>query len=215
MSFSPNSLLERELWDAGFTVVAGVDETGRGSLAGPVFAAAVVLDMGNLPDGLNDSKKLSAGKREELEMVLRESAIVSVASASRDEIDGFNILNASLLAMRRAVNGLQRQPDHLLVDGNRLPCGLNCPARAVVAGDTLSLSIAAASIVAKVERDRHMSELGRLHPGYGWSRNCGYGTRQHIEALKRLGPTQHHRQSFKPVRDAMELRLFVDEQGDG
>ncbi len=206
----PDSRLETELLDAGFKFVAGVDEAGRGALAGPVFAAAVVLDMDNVPDGLNDSKKLTAGMRERLDRSIRESAGVSVAVASREEVDRLNVLHAAMLAMRRAVEGLRRPPDHLLIDGNRSPDGLGCPARCVVSGDAKSISIAAASIVAKVARDRHMRELDGLHPEYGWSRNCGYGTRSHLDALGRFGPTPLHRRSFRPVQEALEPRLFPE-----
>ena len=190
--------------------MAGVDEAGRGALAGPVFAAAVVLDMANVPDGLNDSKKLNAGMRERLDRSIRESAGVSVAVASREEVDRLNVLQAAMLAMRRAVEGLRRSPDHLLIDGNRSPDGLGCPARCVVSGDAKSVSIAAASIVAKVARDRHMKELDGLHPEYGWSSNCGYGTRSHLDALGLLGPTPLHRRSFRPVQEALEPRLFPE-----
>ena len=206
VTLRPNSLLESELRCSGFDVVAGVDEAGRGALAGPVFAAAVVLDMNNVPDGLNDSKKLTAKRREFLDRTIRASSTVSVGTASEEEIDGLNILNAAMLAMRRAVEQLCHHPDHLLIDGDRIPAGLPCPARPVVSGDAISVSIAAASIVAKVARDRHMGELDRLHPEYGWMANCGYGTRKHIETLFHLGPTPLHRRSFRPVREALEAR---------
>ena len=209
----PDSRLETDLQDAGFKLVAGVDEAGRGALAGPVFAAAVVLDMNNVPDGLNDSKKLTARTRERLDRSIRESAGVSVAVASREEVDRLNVLHAAMLAMRRAVEGLRIPPDHLLIDGNRSPDGLRCPVRCVVSGDAKSISIAAASIVAKVARDRHMQELDGLHPEYGWSRNCGYGTRRHLDALGRLGPTPWHRRSFRPVQEALEPRLFPEARG--
>lgn len=206
----PDSRLEADLRRAGFKFVAGVDEAGRGALAGPVFAAAVVLDMDNVPDGLNDSKKLTPGTRERLDRSIRDSAAVSVAAASREEVDRLNVLHAAMLAMRRAVEGMCRTPDHLLIDGNRCPDGLRCPASCVVAGDAKSISIAAASIVAKVARDRHMLELDELHPEYGWSRNCGYGTRRHLDALGCLGPTPLHRRSFRPVQEALEPRLFPE-----
>ncbi len=194
--------------------IAGVDEAGRGCLAGPVYAAAVIFHSSDFPDGLDDSKKLTALRREQLELAIQDCATVSVASASCCEIDRFNILNAAMLAMKRAVERLNVKPDHLLIDGNRLPQELPCPARAVVGGDALSVSIAAASIIAKVHRDRHMRELDRLHPGYGWARNSGYGTRQHLDALRRHGPTAQHRRSFRPVRDALDEFSPVDTIGD-
>lgn len=178
--------------------VAGVDEVGRGPLAGPVMAAAVVLDPARLPEGLNDSKQLSAKKREALYPLILEMAQVSVGSASVEEIDEINILQATFLAMRRAVAGLSRL-SHVLVDGRMVPTGLPCAATGVVKGDSKSLSIAAASIVAKIERDRLMVDLAQQHPGYGWETNMGYGSKSHISALYALGPTPHHRRSFKPV----------------
>ena len=183
--------------------VAGIDEVGRGPLAGPVTAAAVILDPRSVPEGLDDSKKLAAARRDDLARRLHECAVVSVAHASVAEIDDINILRASHLAMRRAVEGLAAAPVHALVDGNRLPDGLPCPATAVVRGDARSLSIAAASIVAKVARDAIMADLAAEHPGYGWETNAGYGTKAHLEALERLGPTPHHRRSFKPVHNIL------------
>lgn len=183
--------------------VAGVDEVGRGPLAGPVTAAAVILDPSRLPAGLDDSKRLSAARRAALAEELRACAIVSVAHASVAEIDRLNILHAALLAMRRAVEGLPRTPAHVLVDGNRTPPDLPCPATPLVKGDARSLSIAAASIIAKVARDALMAELARQHPGYGWERNAGYPTPAHLDALKRLGVTPHHRRSFAPVHNIL------------
>jgi ribonuclease HII len=181
--------------------VAGVDEVGRGPLCGPVVAAAVILDPANIPEGLADSKKLSAKRREILFGLISKHAVVSVAQASVAEIDEINILHASLLAMHRALDGLATRPGYALIDGNRLPPDLPMPALAVVKGDDRSLSIAAASIIAKVTRDRMMTALSREFPGYGWENNAGYGTRQHLEGLKRLGVTPHHRVSFKPVHN--------------
>ena len=182
--------------------VAGLDEAGRGPWAGPVVAAAVILPAGRVPDGIDDSKRLSRERRAELYERIRASATVGVGEASVGEIDASNILQATMLAMRRAVEALGTPPSHALVDGNRLPV-LACPARAVVGGDSRSLSIAAASIVAKETRDRIMRRLARLHPGYGWERNAGYGTREHARALDTLGPTPHHRRSFRPVRESI------------
>ena len=159
--------------------VAGVDEVGRGPLAGPVVAAAVILDHAHIPEGLDDSKKLTSKKREALLQLIKESAVVSIGQASVDEIDQINILRASHLAMRRAVAGLAERPDHLLIDGTMIPRELNIPATAVVRGDCKSLSIAAASIVAKIWRDRLMVDLAQQHPGYGWETYAGYPTNSH------------------------------------
>ncbi len=178
--------------------VAGIDEAGRGPWAGPVVAAAVVLDAGSVPVGVTDSKLLSRGRREALFAALRANARIGVGAASVAEIDRLNILEATLIAMRRAVDDLGVPPAHALVDGNRLP-ELCCPATAVVGGDARSLSIAAASIVAKVTRDRIMARLARRYPGFGWERNAGYGTPEHRAALARLGVTPHHRRSFAPI----------------
>ncbi len=184
-------------------VVAGVDEAGRGPWAGPVVAAAVILDPATLPDvlrhGLDDSKRLTAARRADLFASLSDHARIGVGRAEVAEIDTLNILQAALLAMSRAVAALGTVPDIALVDGNRAP-SLPCPVRCVVKGDAASLSIAAASIVAKVTRDRCMGELARDFPGYGWDRNAGYGTAEHRAALERLGVTPHHRVSFAPVR---------------
>lgn len=179
--------------------VCGIDEVGRGPWAGPVVAAAVVLDPRGIPEGLNDSKQLPRRRREELSAALRATAAVGIGVASVDEIERHNILGASLLAMARAVSALPFVPRYALVDGNRLPKDLPCPAEAVVGGDALCLSIAAASVVAKVARDAMMTELAAAHPGYGWATNMGYGTREHAAALDRLGVTIHHRRGFKPV----------------
>ena len=178
--------------------VAGVDEVGRGPWAGPVVAAAVILDPANLPGGIDDSKRLSARRREALFAALCETARFGVGAASVAEIDRLNVLAATLLAMRRAIAGLGVVPGHVLVDGNRMPA-LPCPATTVVGGDRRSLSIAAASIVAKVTRDRLMARLARRYPGFGWERNAGYGTPQHRASLAAIGVTPHHRRSFAPV----------------
>ena len=196
---APDFRLEQSAFDAGNLVVAGVDEVGRGPLCGPVTAAAVILDPMNIPDGLNDSKKLTAKRREVLYEALMQCAEVSIAHASVEEIDKINILRASHLAMERAVAGLTRQPDHVLIDGNMIPRGLTIPATAVIKGDAKSQSIAAASIVAKTCRDRLMMDLAQQYPGYGWEKNAGYPTAVHLKALQSLGVTPHHRRSFKPV----------------
>lgn len=195
--------LEEALWAQGLPRVAGVDEVGRGPLAGPVVAAAVVLNRESIPEGLNDSKKLSAKRRAFLAPLLWQSAEVSIGVATVEEIDQINILQASLLAMRRAVEGLQSAPSHVLVDGNRIPPGLPCDATAVVGGDGKSASIAAASIVAKIWRDDVMKEAATQWPGYGWETNAGYPTKCHKSALRNLGVTPFHRRSFKPVRDIL------------
>jgi len=182
--------------------VAGIDEAGRGPWAGPVIAAAVVLDGSSLPNelstGLDDSKKLTRPAREGLYGRLTAHAAIGVGAASVDEIDTLNILAATLLAMRRAVEALPIRPDHAIVDGNRAP-QLDIPHRCIVGGDGRALSIAAASVVAKVTRDRIMADLAAEHPEYGWDRNAGYGTKQHSAALAAHGVTRHHRRSFAPV----------------
>ena len=183
--------------------VAGVDEVGRGPLAGPVMAAAVMLDPRDIPDGLNDSKLLSLRRREALYPLILERAVVAIGSASVEEIDEINILQASHLAMRRAVQALPERPDHVLVDGRMVPRGLNLPATGIVKGDGLSLSIAAASIVAKIRRDALMVDLAQQHPGYGWETNKGYPSKSHRLALRDLGVTPHHRRSFRPVHNIL------------
>lgn len=199
----PDFSLEQTLIDAGLTRVAGVDEVGRGPLAGPVTAAAVVLDPSRIPEGLNDSKKLTAKKRQLLYEQIHDMAEVSIAHASVEEIDELNILRASHLAMERAVAGLPTPPDHLLIDGNMIPRGLTLPAQAVIKGDGKSVSISAASIVAKIRRDAIMVDLAQQHPGYGWESNAGYPSKSHKEALQNLGVTPHHRRSFKPVHNIL------------
>ena len=183
--------------------VAGVDEVGRGPLAGPVMAAAVVLDPLNIPPGLNDSKKLSEKRRLELTDLIYASAEVSIGVATVEEIDQINILHASLLAMTRAVQGLQIPPNHALIDGKYSPKGLSMPTTPIIKGDGISVSISAASIVAKTCRDKAMCALAQQHPGYGWEKNAGYPTAEHRQALLDLGVTPHHRRSFKPVHNIL------------
>lgn len=178
--------------------VAGIDEAGRGPLAGPVVAAAVILDPDNYPDGLNDSKKLSHKKREQLFEALQQCADIGVGIIEPEEIDRINILQATYKAMTQACGALSNHPNHCLVDGNRLP-PLDIEATPIVKGDAKSLSIAAASIIAKVTRDRIMLELDHRHPEYGWAKNMGYGTKTHRDAIMAHGPTPHHRMSFAPL----------------
>lgn len=194
-----------KLFDLG-ELVAGVDEAGRGPLAGPVVAAAVILDPKRPIDGLADSKKLSERRRNQLAIEIRENALAwSVAAADRKEIDTLNILAATMLAMRRAIAALAMMPSGVLVDGNRLPnlqfddYLLN--GEAVVGGDGKVAAISAASIIAKTSRDRIMVELDAVYPNYGFARHKGYGTRAHLESLKKHGPCEQHRRSFAPVRD--------------
>ncbi|MBL4751141.1 MAG: ribonuclease HII [Amylibacter sp.] len=182
-----------------YQTIAGVDEVGRGPWAGPVTACAVVLDPDNIPDGLDDSKKLTAKRREILFEQILATADVSIAHVSVEQIDRINILQASLLAMENAVAGLTKPADFALIDGNKTPKNLNCSSEAIIKGDAKSSSIAAASIVAKVTRDRLMVALSQQYPGYGWETNAGYGTKVHQEGLKSLGVTAHHRRSFKPI----------------
>lgn len=185
--------------------VAGIDEAGRGPLAGPVYAAAAVIDRTRAARKLlrmiDDSKKLTLEQREEAYEAMIASGVVqfAVGEASVEEIDRVNILQATYLAMRRAVQALAEQPEVVLVDGNRVPPQLGCRAETIVGGDAHSYSIAAASIFAKVTRDRYMHALALTYPGYGWETNRGYGSQQHLEALSLLGPTPHHRRSFAPV----------------
>lgn len=194
--------------------VAGIDEVGRGPWAGPVVAAACVLERRKLPkdlrDRIDDSKALTPKRREAVaaELIARARAgqgiFIALAAASVAEIDRMNILRATECAMKRAVDRLPFTPDHVLVDGNRAP-DFGCPVKAVVGGDHRSLSIAAASIVAKVARDRLMTRLAPFYPAFGWEKNVGYGTEFHADALSRVGPTVHHRRSFAPVAQAFDL----------
>ena len=187
---------ERQLFEKGYTVIAGVDEAGRGPLAGPVCAAAVILPPELVIDGLNDSKKLSEKKREELYGEITQKALDwSVAFASHEEVDALNILNATYLAMNRAIEGLKAAPEIAIIDGNR-SAGIKYPNMTLVGGDGKSASVAAASILAKVSRDRLMLELAEKYPGYGFERHKGSGTKAHYEALARLGPCEIHRLTF-------------------
>jgi len=190
-------------------LVCGVDEAGRGPLAGPVFAAAVILDTGRPIAGIADSKKLAPARREKLAHEIRSYALAwSVASASVEEIDALNILQASLLAMRRAVEKLEVTPQEVLVDGLHCPC-VSVPARAIVKGDATVITIAAASILAKVARDEEMLSLHQEFPQYGFDRHKGYPTRSHLEALQAHGVSRVHRRSFAPVRLALGARELI------
>jgi ribonuclease HII len=189
--------------------VAGCDEAGRGPLAGPVVAAAVILDPERIPDGIDDSKVLDEETREFLYGRIRATSIIGVGVADVDRIDKLNILHATMWAMAQAVAQLPQLPKLVAIDGNRAP-KLKCKARTVVKGDARCLSIAAASIIAKVTRDRIMVKLGTQHPGYGFERHKGYGTPEHHEAIKRLGVTIHHRRSFRTVQ--LALGLIVDDE---
>lgn len=201
----PTFELETAALAEGFDVVAGIDEAGRGPWAGPVVAAAVVLDADNIPAGLNDSKKLSAARRDELFDDITASAEVGVGIADVALIDDRNILGATMWAMAEGLRRLHMKPALALIDGNRAP-KIDCPARTVVKGDGVSLSIAAASIIAKVTRDRMMAELDARFPGYEFARHKGYGTAIHQRALAQLGPCPAHRRSFAPVRAMLETR---------
>ncbi len=195
--------------------VCGVDEAGRGPWAGPVCAAAVILDISAIPAGIDDSKKLTAKARGALEIEIKASAVAwAVAFASVEEIEALNILHATGLAMRRAVTALSLKPAHALVDGN-YAFPLPCPVRTVVKGDALSLSIAAASILAKTARDRLMAQMDAVYPGYGFAQHKGYGAAAHIEALQRLGPSPIHRPSWAPIRLLTPGRTQPSIDGDG
>ena len=191
-------------------VVCGVDEVGRGPLAGPVVACAVVLPTEGLSRSflrrVKDSKAIDREEREEVAAILREKVVYCVGKAEVEEIDSINILRASHLAMLRAYEGLPSRPAHALVDGNQPP-NLPCPITCIISGDAISLSIAAASIIAKVERDKIMRDLAEAHPLYGWDTNVGYSTKEHLAAIREHGPTPFHRRSFRPV---YELQLPID-----
>ena len=203
MDPTPDFLFETAAFDRGHSCIAGVDEVGRGPLAGPVTAAAVILDPDRIPQGLRDSKLLSAARRAALAVEIHATALVCIAHATVEEIDRLNILHASMLAMERAVAGLAQAPHWCLVDGDRLPSALRGRAEALVKGDARCLSIAAASIVAKVARDKVMVDLAQQHPGYGWETNAGYPAPAHLAALLNLGVTPWHRRSFRPVHNIL------------
>ena len=205
---------ERQYWKSGFCKLAGVDEAGRGPLAGPVIAAAVVLDRSfaeteehGLLRGLTDSKKLSDSRRKYFLNLLKKSPYVDIGVGSADitEIDDVNILHATHVAMSRAVHDLSSLPDHVLVDGLSVK-GLPCSSTAIVGGDSKSLSIAAASVVAKVVRDERMRDLDRIYPEYGFAKHKGYGSKAHIQALFEYGPSPVHRRTFRPVRESADIR---------
>ncbi len=182
--------------------VAGVDEVGRGPLAGPVVAAAVIIDINNIPDGINDSKKLSKTNRLKISDEIKKHSIYSIAEASVKEIDEINILQASLLAMKRAIEGLAKKPMTILVDGKFKP-KTNFPTHSIIKGDSQSLSIAASSIIAKVYRDNLMRDFSKKYPEYLWEKNAGYGTKEHLLAIKKCGITPIHRKSFKPIHNIL------------
>ena len=187
---------ENEAKAKGYTIICGVDEAGRGPLAGPVFAAAVILPEGHIIEGVNDSKKLSEKKREMLfDKIIEECVCYSIGTASEKEIDEINILQATYLAMKRAVDGLEIKPDYVLIDGNRMP-PLDIPAETIVKGDGKSASIAAASIIAKVSRDRYMLQLAEKYPQYEFEKHKGYGTKLHYEKIAEHGISDIHRKSF-------------------
>jgi len=191
------------------TLEAGCDEAGRGCIAGPVFAAAVILSPGRTHPALDDSKRLSASKRQELRAWIEGEAMLwAVASVDEKEIDKINILNASFLAMHRALEQLERIPAHILVDGNRFKPYGTVPHTCIVRGDAIFASIAAASILAKTHRDEHMFALHQNFPDYGWNRNKGYPTRAHREAIRMYGPAPHHRRSFRLLNNQTRLDLF-------
>ena len=202
----PDFSLEESLGLSTSAVIVGVDEVGRGPLAGPVTAAAVFFDRQkitlDLLTKIDDSKKISQKKHATISKQIESIAIIGIGWASSGEIDQLNILEATMLAMQRAIFSLQKQiildPDYILIDGNKVP-RLDFPSKAIVRGDEKSLSIAAASIVAKSKRDAFMTSLSKLYPGYGWEKNAGYGTREHLAAIEREGITVHHRRSFKPI----------------
>ena len=197
----PDFAHEARLRARGFELVAGVDEVGRGPLAGPVVVAAVILDPDHLPDGLDDSKKLTASVRERLFTEIMRHAHVAIASIPAARIDAINIRQATFEAMAEAVNGLAVRADFALIDGRDVP-PLPCSAEALIGGDRRSLSIAAASIIAKVTRDRMMTLLAQTYPDYGFEKHMGYGTAKHLEALALHGPTPLHRMSFAPLKHA-------------
>tara|TARA_B100000212_G_scaffold120833_2_gene90499 strand:+ start:3327 stop:3941 length:615 start_codon:yes stop_codon:yes gene_type:complete len=195
----PDLSVEDKKRQLDFNKIAGVDEAGRGPWAGPVYSAAVILNRNCIPEGINDSKKISEKKR----ITLYDEIIINhrygIGCATPDEIDQFNILEATFLSMRRALENLNIKPDYILVDGNLSP-NFNIPHESIIKGDSISLSIAAASIIAKVERDKFMLNIDKKYPEYQWKKNKGYGTKDHQHALNTYGVTKHHRKSFSPIR---------------
>ncbi|MEP3629240.1 MAG: ribonuclease HII [Hyphomicrobiales bacterium] len=196
----PNFFYEEEAMAAGHSLIAGVDEVGRGPLAGPVVTAAVILKEGQIPEGLNDSKKLTEKRREILFEEIFASAQIAISSVSAEQIDQMNIRAATLYAMVEAVEALNQQPTFVLIDGRDIPPALKQPAKAIIKGDAHSLSIAAASIVAKVTRDRMMVRANTYYPGYDFDHHKGYGSKAHRDAIAKLGPCPLHRRSFQPIK---------------
>ncbi|MEN3930385.1 ribonuclease HII [Microvirga sp. W0021] len=194
--------IELQLMAEGYQCIVGIDEVGRGPIAGPVVAAAVILDLNNVPEGLGDSKAIPAKRREIIYEEIMKTAQVAVAEVSHEEIDRINIRQATLQSMLRAVVGLKSIPDIALVDGNDPP-PLSCKVTTIVKGDAKVASIAAASIVAKVTRDRFMAEISKQYPAYGFERNVGYGTAEHLAAIEANGPCPFHRMSFAPLRQGI------------
>lgn len=193
----PDYEFEKAAVNSGFSCICGVDEAGRGPLAGPVCAAAVILPEGAVIDGLDDSKKLTEKKREKLYDIIKETAVAySVAYGTLEEIETVNILEATYLAMNRAIEGLSVKPDFALIDGNRVPRGIKIPCETIVKGDSKSMSVAAASVLAKVTRDRLMLEYDKKYPEYNFKKHKGYGTKEHTELIKQYGPCEIHRLSF-------------------
>lgn len=193
----PDYEFEKAAVNSGFSCICGVDEAGRGPLAGPVCAAAVILPEGAVIEGLDDSKKLTEKKREGLCDIIKQTAVAySVAYGTLEEIETVNILEATYLAMNRAIEGLSVKPDFALIDGNRVPRGIKIPCETVVKGDSRSMSVAAASVLAKVTRDRLMLEYDKKYPEYNFKKHKGYGTKEHTELIKQYGPCEIHRLSF-------------------
>ena len=193
----PDYEFEKAAVNSGFSCICGVDEAGRGPLAGPVCAAAVILPEGAVIEGLDDSKKLTEKKREKLYDIIKETAVAySVAYGTLEEIETVNILEATYLAMNRAIEGLSVKPDFALIDGNRVPRGIKIPCETIVKGDSKSMSVAAASVLAKVTRDRLMLEYDKKYPEYNFKKHKGYGTKEHTELIKQYGPCEIHRFSF-------------------
>ena len=193
----PDYEFEKAAVNSGFSCICGVDEAGRGPLAGPVCAAAVILPEGAVIEGLDDSKKLTEKKREKLYDIIKETAVAySVAYGTLEEIENVNILEATYLAMNRAIEGLSVKPDFALIDGNRVPRGIKIPCETIVKGDSKSMSVAAASVLAKVTRDRLMLEYDKKYPEYNFKKHKGYGTKEHTELIKQSGPCEIHRLTF-------------------